>query len=189
MENPQTLLIVFGPPVAGKRTLARKLETELGYRIYFDDIGEDFVRQYFTPQAAEFMPMVSRLRRLVFEEVAASYTRGFVICTVWDLNAEADLNYIQHIIDLFEEKLWKVKFVELTASLGTRMRRNENKAENSPDEILHESELLEFEDYKLNTDQDFPLQYPHLKINTTNLQLDETYQIIQENYKLLSSTV
>lgn len=186
--TPQQLLIIFGPPAVGKMTVGRILADQLSYKLYYDEQVTELVEKYLSSADVGYWPLISKIRQSIFEGIAQSYLPGFVFTYIWDLDAESDKEYVENIISYFKEKLWKIKFVELEAKLGTRIKRSqgEDRIKAKPasaDRKNTEAKIMEMEDYKHNTDDDFSFS-PHLKINTTNMTAVETAEMIIEHYDL-----
>jgi len=71
-----------------------------------------------------FLRLLLEFRRHVFEEVAASDAPGFVYTTAWDVASSADRVEIDAYCQPFRCDGARICFVELEASLETRLARN-----------------------------------------------------------------
>jgi len=180
-KRSQQLVLIFGPPAVGKRSVAEALAMKLNFRVLHPDLLSAFVEQFFSRQDQSYWTLSSKLRRLIFEEIAASYTPGFIFTYVWDFNQVSDGEFIKAMVSLFEEKLWKVHFIELEASLSTRLRRNRQKYDDTDtDYDAADAEIMEYEDFLLNSQGKFDHSEKYTRINTTNLSIDQVVEMIEE---------
>ena len=66
------LVFIYGPPAAGKLTVARELARETGYRLFDNHVSIDCARTVFDFGTQPFWRVVGSIRGLVMEEAAAS---------------------------------------------------------------------------------------------------------------------
>ena len=110
----------------------------------------------------------------IFEEVAASDLSGLIFSCVLDFDSAVDCARAECYIAPFVRRHWRVLFVELAASLETRLERNKTEHRKhhkiaKRDSDFTETLLRNGERYRTNSDGDFPYSYAHLKI------VNETY--------------
>jgi hypothetical protein len=80
------LVILFGPPAVGKMTVGYALERLTGLRLFHNHMTVDLALRFFEFGQPPFLRLVSGLRTLVFEEVAASDLPGLIFTYVWALD-------------------------------------------------------------------------------------------------------
>lgn len=123
---PPDLIVLFGAPAVGKMTVGQELERETGYRLFHLHQVLDLVRRYFpysTDAASPYERLVVAYRRLFFEEAARSGLR--VVTTAgWRFDLPAEESAIRSYMQPFLDCGRRVCFVELRASLETRLTRN-----------------------------------------------------------------
>lgn len=149
------LVILFGPPAVGKMTVGYELERLTGLRLFHNHMTIDLVLGFFEFGTPPFQRLVSEFR-----------TRIFSAC------------------DIFCSQGAQVYFVELSATLDERLRRNETEfrlAEKRPKRNIEHSRqnLLAAERrYKLNSNGDFFYPERHLHIDNSLLPPDVVAQRI-----------
>ena len=78
--------------------------------------------------------VINRLREVVFEEFAATQRYGLIFTNTWTFDMQSDLDYIEHVKDIFKQKNKNTEFyyVELIASQTIQLERNvtENRLKN-----------------------------------------------------------
>ncbi len=78
--------------------------------------------------------VINRLREVVFEEFAATQRYGLIFTNMWTFDMQSDLDYIEHVKDIFKQKNKNTEFyyVELIASQTIQLERNvtENRLKN-----------------------------------------------------------
>ena len=84
------VVFIYGPPAAGKLTVARELANLTGFKLFDNHISIDWVRDIYDFGHPRFLPLVENLRTVVFEEAARE---GFGIImtfafTGWDSEPE-----------------------------------------------------------------------------------------------------
>ena len=101
-----------------------------------------------------------------------------------------DLKYINKLRRMFEKSGGKFYFVELSADLETRLKRNvtphrlEKKPSKRDTEWTKNDILKTMEKYRLNSYENEFICENHLKIDNTNLSPEEVADIIIKKYKL-----
>ena len=94
---------------------------------------------------------------------------------MWDLDSEADTDFVRNACQKFESHGARIALVELTASLEQRLLRNrgEERLREKPskrDVDKSEASLLHFErELRLNSNGELPVPYPHILIDNTAL--------------------
>lgn len=185
-----TLVIIFGPPAVGKMTVGIELERQTGLRLFHNHMSVDPVMRLFPFGSPAYTRLVSEFRRRIFEEFAASDERGLIFTFVWALNDEQDRRFVDATKKAFVEKGANVYFVELAATREVRLWRNETPlrlAEKRPQRDVAGSRafLLDADQqYRLNSDGDFPYPDLHLKIDNTDLSPAAVAKRIVERFGL-----
>lgn len=170
------LVILFGPPAVGKMTVGYELERLTGLRLFHNHMAIDLVLRFFDFGTEPFGRLVNQFRRRIFEEVAASDLPGLIFTFVWALDHPEDKEFIDQTCDIFKSRGATVHFVELSANLEERLRRNETElrmAEKWPKRDVEQSRrnLLATENkYKLNSNGDCFYPERHLYIENSELE-------------------
>ena len=187
-------VVIFGPPAVGKMTVGQELAKLTGLKLFHNHMTIELVLNFFDFGDPRFGRLVSEFRKRVFEEVAASELPGLIFTFVWALDLESDKDFIDRSCDIFRQKGAEVYFVELTAQLPERLKRNESESrlshKPSKRDVKTSKELLleHDEKYRFNSDNDFFYNENYLKIDNTHLPAHEAALRIVETFNLKEST-
>jgi chloramphenicol 3-O-phosphotransferase len=105
------LIVIYGPPAAGKLTVARELEHIVEARVFHNHHTIDLALDVMTKEQADRSRLVSRLRRTVFE-AAVTADASIIFTVVYE--HEVDDDYIQNLIEPVVEGGGEVLFVQLS---------------------------------------------------------------------------
>lgn len=173
-------IIIFGPPAVGKMAVGFEIEKLTGIPLFHNHIAIEPTLRFFPFGTPSFLRIVDNFRKDVFNEVSQSNLPGLLYTLVWDIESEENRQYVEAICSIFDKSKANISFVELMASTECRLQRNKTKlrlSEKPSKRNISESEkrLLSWEgSYKLNTTEQLPFPYTHIKIDTTNLRVEET---------------
>ena len=188
------LVVIFGPPAAGKAAVGHELAALTGYRFFHNHLTADPAAALFGWGSERFGRMVGAIREILFTEAARDPSIPGVIFTfVWGLDLPDDTSFMSKVSTLFRSTGGQVVFVELLASLETRIAR-----EGTPfrlalkpaqqDVEAARTRQLELEGkYILNTKDGLPLNFPHLVLNTETLTPAEAAQQVRSFIEAASS--
>lgn len=183
------LIVVSGPQAVGKMTVAEKLRDKIAYRLMtnHDSIElSDIIFERTSDAQKEFNILI---RKAAFE-TAIKHDVDMIFTFVMAYDEEKDLTYINYLKKLFESTGGKFYFVELSASLETRLKRNitphrlEKKPTKRDTEWTKNDILKTLEKYRLNSYKDEYLCENHLKINNDDLSPEEVADIIIKEFNL-----
>jgi hypothetical protein len=185
------LVVIFGPPASGKAAVGHELATRTGYMFFHNHLTADPAAALFGWGTEKFGRMVGVTRELLFREAAAdSSIPGVIFTFVWGLDLPDDTAFLRTVCSLFTDNGGQVIFIELLASLETRIAR-----EGTPfrlglkpaqrDVEAARARQLELEGkYVLNTDGKLPLDFPHFILDTESMS---PTQAAQELYSFLEA--
>lgn len=183
------LIIISGPQAVGKMTVAEALRDKIDYRLMtnHDSIElSDVVFERKSDAQKEFNLLI---RNAAFE-TAVKYDVDLIFTFVMAYSEKEDLDYINNLKLLFEKSGGNFYFVELSADLDTRLKRNitPHRLERKPskrDVEWSERDILKtYEKYRLNSYEDEYICDNHLKINNNILLPEEVADIIIDKYNL-----
>ena len=183
------LVVIIGPPAVGKMTVGQALERLTGFRLFHLHQVLDLVLQYFpySPDpASSYERLVVSYRTLFFEEAARS---GLQVITTagWRFDLPAEEEAVQSYVGPFLERGGHVYFVELIASLGTRLGRNqtENRRRHKRTDWSTEETLRrDAEIHRYDSGGALPFHLPFLRIETEQLSAEATAERIREHFGL-----
>ncbi len=181
------LVIIFGPGAVGKMSVGQALSNITGLKLYHNHMSIEAVRPVFDFGTPEFNKLVTMFRLETLKAVAKSDLDGVIFTFVWALNLPEEYEYVDRMVKIFEEVNGEVFYVELEASLETRLKRNRHETrllekpskrdvENSDRVLRHESK------YQLNSKEGEFTRPNYLKINNENLEPDEVAEMIKKHF-------
>lgn len=183
------LIVVCGPQAVGKMTVAESLRDKLKYNLMMnhDSIEvSDRIFGFNTPAQREFN---SIFREKAFE-LAVKHNVDLLFTYVAAFEKEEEINYLKTLEHQFTASGGNFYFVELSADLDTRLKRNltphrmERKASKKDTKWSKENLLKDSQRHRLNTKEGEILFENHLKIDNTNLSPDEVADIVIGKYNL-----
>ena len=190
-KKEQSLIIICGPPASGKMTVGQELQKLTGLKLFHNHMSLELVNQFFDFGTMHFRNLDKTIRFDIFKEVARSDLKGIIFTIVLAFNEKEDEEYIDQIIELFDNNKLKLCLVELRCELQERLIRNrhENRLMHKPskrDIEASEKRLLFHEKkYRMNSsNKDFPGKDIFV-IDNTNLTAAETAMQIAHHFSLL----
>lgn len=188
------LIIIFGAPASGKAAIGHELSLLIGYRFFHNHLTADPAAALFGWGGETFARTVDAMRTLLFNEAAIDPSiPGIVFTFSWGLNLPDDTAFINKTAQLFVSNGGQVYFVELLATLESRIAR-----EGTPFRIdlkpaqrdvaaarIRQREMQG--KYIMNTNGQLPLPYPHLVLDTETMEPDQAAATIAAKFKLMAS--
>lgn len=186
------LIVVSGPQAVGKMTVAESLRDKLRYHMMMNHDSIELSDRIFgfgTPAQKEFN---GAIRESAFA-LAVKHNVDLIFTFVCAFDMPEDVAYLRALEAQFTESGGTFYFVELSATLETRLLRNEtpHRMEMKPTKRNTEwsrRDILETaEKYKLNTDEGETLFAHHLRIDNTRLSPDEVADRVIAAFGLVPS--
>ncbi len=180
-------VIIFGPSAVGKMSVGKALAEKTGLKLYHNHMSIEAVRPVFDFGTPEFNRLVEMNRIEMFKAAAKSDLQGLIFTFVWALDLPSEFEYINRAVKIFEEEDAEIFYIELEASLETRLIRNKHEIRllEKPSKRnieVAESILFHEQKYQLNT-KDGEFHKPNfLKINNENLSPQEVAEIIVKHF-------
>jgi predicted kinase len=114
------LLVLYGPPAAGKLTVARHLAEKTGFKLFHNHVSIDVAETFFERGTRGFNAVTHGIRKLIFEEAAkANLNLIFTVVYAYPIDNE-DMGWMTRTIETWGGE---VIFVQLTASKETLLKR------------------------------------------------------------------
>lgn len=118
------LVVIFGPGAVGKASVGQALAEKTGFRLFHNHLTTDPVAQLLGWDHPQFQDLTWDLRLRLFRVALAEPLHPGVIFTfVWAFNVAEDGERMAELRELFLSHGRRVRFVELSADLSTRLAR------------------------------------------------------------------
>ncbi len=115
------LMILIGNTAVGKMTVGQELTKITPFRLFHNHMTIEPVIEIFGTYDHR---TVARLRKVIFEEFAASDNYGLIFTYMWAFDQQEDWNYIAQVKQIFALSEDDVYYVELIAPQAVRLERN-----------------------------------------------------------------
>ena len=182
------LVVIFGPPAAGKAAVGHALSELTGFRFFHNHMTAEPAAALFGWGSEEFGKAVCEMRISLFTRALAQPDTPPIIFTfVWAFDFAADNAFMAQLVGLFESKGRKVFFVELKASLEARIAREgtplrvslkPGKQDVPRARALHADTAK----YQMNSGSDFPYPERHLVIDTEKQSPAESARLVIQRF-------
>ncbi len=133
-------LLLYGPPAAGKLTVAQLLAEKTGLLLVHNHMIVDFVEPLFPRGTSGYLQLIRKLRFAILEETAASHHPGLIFTMVFAPSR-------QEIVDLYcahvEELGGEACLVQITCDRAIMLERVGNDSRRQWHKIQSPKLLLE----------------------------------------------
>lgn len=174
------LIFIYGPPAAGKLTVAKELSKITGYKLFHNHLTADIVNSLFEYGTDFSFKLKEKVYLLLIEAAAKEKVNG-VISTFCYSNPEDD-KFIKNIIEKVEKYGGHVDFVQLypdNKELFKRVKGNSRKKFGKLKSIKGLKKTMK--KWDLFTPMPFAKS---LKIDNTKLNPKKAALMIKKYYKL-----
>lgn len=192
-----SLVVIFGPQAVGKMTVGQELCKLTGYKLFHNHMVIDMVGSIFDPEhIGEIWEMkythynlISSIWETVLE-FSAENNENLVFTLTWDFENKNIEYYMEELEQRYNVHGQEVYFVELEANVQTRLARNgtDNRISNkvckrnivkSNHELVYESD-----EFRLNSMPGELTFKNYIKIDNSNLSVEETAKIVTKTFNL-----
>lgn len=174
------LVFIYGPPAAGKLTVAKELAALTGYKLFHNHLTYDFIHGIFGDTNTD--DLNHRVRLEVFKQAVKSDFPGMIFTFVYGYGLDED--FVKSVINIVESAKGHVYFVQLVCDKKTlykrvieASRKDFKKINNAPalDEMFNKYDILTTLPSKI---------HPTLVIDNTNQDAVDVSQLIKSTYLL-----
>ena len=114
------LLCIYGPPAAGKLTVARKVAARTGFKVFHNHLSIDCVEPIFEFGTPPFGKLVNLIRHEIIAEAAR---QEIDLIYTYCYAKDQDDPHVSRIVKLVEASDGEVKFVQLVCSKNELLKR------------------------------------------------------------------
>ncbi|KRF16226.1 AAA family ATPase [Nocardioides sp. Soil796] len=174
------LVVLFGPPAAGKMTVGQELARRTGYKLFHNHMSIEPVLDVFDFGTPSFNRLTRQLRADVIKESVVAGLPGLIFTLVLALDLDEDTSGVADLVAPVVDAGERVDFVELVAPLeiclareGTENRLRHKRYKTDVDwATAHNQEM--HEKHRFNTEGDFPLDFPHSVVENVGSSPSDT---------------
>ena len=183
-------LQIIGPQAVGKMTVGQELAKITGYKLLYNHMTIEMVREIFDYDKTSFRKINTIIRYEIFKEFSKSNEKGIIFTGCFDFGNDfkKEKEETDKWMNLFEENYT----IELETTLEERLRRNktanrlEHKASKRNLEWSEKDLLESIKKHRLNSNpgEGEKVFKNFMKIDNTNLSATEVAKIIKEKFNL-----
>ena len=174
------LIFIYGPPAAGKLTVARELAGQTNFKVFHNHLSIDCIEPIFSFGSESFGKLIDIIR---YETVAEAARVGQNLIYTFCYAKDLDDAHVEKIVEAAESNGGEVHFVLLYCErsvLENRIIKESRKEFGKIKNLSILNQLLETYDLFSPVNN-----YESLVIDNTNLSPEETAQKIAEYYQLI----
>lgn len=187
MENENKkpkLLIIFGPPAVGKLTVAKELLKISDFKLLHNHMVDDLLTNYFQHGSTQLNTLSYEFRKSIIEECIKS-GMNIVFTFFWKFDLERCKKSVESFKNVVEQSGGEVFFVELFASLDTRMLRAGMEDRHKAKKAAGPDKVVDIEKSHItSTSGDFFYKENYLLIDNTDKTPEVVAKFIKEKFKL-----
>jgi chloramphenicol 3-O-phosphotransferase len=165
-ETQATLLYLYGPPAAGKLTVAEKLHDLTGYRLFHNHLTVNAIRPIFEFGTRPFAEVIHRIRLDVFETATRNgISLVFTNNSAWPgpKARERFAEFSEKAVDLAEAAGGRVVFAWINAPLEVLEERVASQSRRDHEKLVDVQRLREL----FGNLDNRPLHEDDLRIDTS----------------------
>ena len=174
------LIFIYGPPAAGKLTVAKEIAALTGYKVFHNHLSIDCIEPVFEFGSPSFGKLINLIR---IETIAEAARTNVSLIYTFCYAKDQDDDHVDKIINAVESNSGEVCFVLLTcerAELESRVLQEDRKKFGKANNLKILNLLVDTYDLYSPVPQ-----RESLHIDNTNLSPQEAARQIVEHYKLL----
>lgn len=180
-------ICIIGPQAVGKMTVGHALAKKTDDKLFHNHMTIDLLEPLFGFSQAT-MTLSESFRKQIFEQFITSNENGLIFTFMWAFNQQSDWEFIEDIYKLFTNNHIDVYFIELEASVDTRLQRNktEHRLHHKPTKRnIEQSEAHLIQSLKNYRLQSHPGEIPYpnyVRINNEEMDPDTVANLICDHF-------
>lgn len=173
------LLVLYGPPAAGKLTIAKHIAERTGFKLFHNHVSIDVATQFFEWGTPGYKEITYGMRKLILE-TAAKANLNLLFTVVYAYPVDND--DMQWMIETIEKHGGEVEFVQLLANKETMHKRIDAPSRKDYGKIV-DRELLESILEKWDVFTPYP-EREHLHFDTSTQSPEDIAEAIIRGLEL-----
>ena len=175
------LIFIYGPPAAGKLTVAQELQKITGYRLFHNMLTVDLALSVLDWDNEKFQDLTTDYRLETFKHAARAKVDGLIFTFAYV--PKLDDGFVKKVISRIKKDKGNIYFVQLVAKKEELLKRVGSDSRKKLKKLVNPTILKEsFNRRDLYAKIPFVESY---SIDTTNLSPKKVSQMIKENYKII----
>jgi cytidylate kinase len=173
------MIHIYGPPAAGKLTIAKELAKITGYKIFHNHMANDIVAPFVECDTGDFWNYVTKIKKVIY---GIALKENINLISTGCYEKELDDSGMKRKIKLFEKNRSKVLFVRIICDRKNLINRVSKKSRKEHRKISSVSKLN-----RVLNKYDLEREIPFVKnftVDNTNMPAKKVAKLIKEHYKL-----
>ncbi len=164
------LVVLYGPPAAGKYTIAKAVAEKTGYKLFHNHLTIDLLKSVFEWGTPDFFRLSQKMRLDIFEQAAKENIPGVIFTFVYE--KPTDDRFIRELINRVEPNGGKVIFIQIYCEKEELLKRVKEESRKQFHKVKSEGGLLKT---LADGDQVSTIDFvDSTKIDSTHLSAEET---------------
>ena len=163
------LIVLYGPPAAGKYTIAKALSEKTEYKLFHNHLTVDLLKSVFTFGTPDFFRLSQKIRLDIFEQAAKE---NISIIFTYVYGKDKDDDFIKRMLQTVTSNGGEVVFIQIYCEKEELLKRVKEDSRKQFHKLNSEEKLLET---LLRGDCMSSIDFVEsAKIDSTHLSVDET---------------
>jgi shikimate kinase len=163
------LIVLYGPPAAGKYTIAKALSEKTEYKFFHNHLTVDLLKSVFTFGTPDFFRLSQKIRLDIFEQAAKE---NISIIFTYVYGKDKDDDFIKRMLQTVTSNGGEVVFIQIYCEKEELLKRVKEDSRKQFHKLNSEEKLLET---LLRGDCMSSIDFVEsAKIDSTHLSVDET---------------
>lgn len=164
------LIVLYGPPAAGKYTIAKAVAEKTGYKLFHNHLTIDLLKSVFEFGTPDFFRLSQKMRLDIFEQAAKENIPGVIFTFVYE--KPSDDGFIKQLVERVEPNGGKVIFIQIYCDKEKLLKRVKEESRKQFHKVKSEEGLLKT---LAQGDQVSSIEFvDSTKIDSTHLTVEET---------------
>jgi len=170
------LIVLYGPPAAGKYTIAKAISEKTGYKFFHNHLTVDLLKSVFTFGTPDFFSLSQKIRLDIFEEAAKQNILGIVFTFVYEKHTDDD--FIKRLLERITSNNGEVVFIQIYCEKEGLLKRVTEESRQQFQKVKSEETLHKIlEEHDQISSIDFVDSH---KIDSTHMTPEETISKVLE---------
>ena len=170
------LIVLYGPPAAGKYTVAKAVAEKTGYKLFHNHLTVDLLKSIFEFGTPDFFRLSQKFRLDVFEQAAKEKIPGVIFTFVYEKPSDDD--FVRELVARVESNGGKVFFIQIYCDKEELLKRVKEDSRKQFQKVKSEESLLKT---LAHGDQISSIDFvDSAKIDSTYLSVEDTVSKVLE---------